>query len=96
MHAQSPRAAGPRAEGIHIREIMSAYVTTSDRRYDTKSIDTTDTILLKVGIDTTNPVLQYQYCHMIFKLIQKWLYTPKQESCVAGLHKDLYQGSKVW
>ena len=28
MYAQSPRAAGPRAEGIHIRQIMSAYVTT--------------------------------------------------------------------
>jgi len=28
MYAQSPRATGPRAEGIHIRQIMSAYVTT--------------------------------------------------------------------
>ena len=27
MYAQSPRAAGLRAEGIHIREITSAYVT---------------------------------------------------------------------
>ena len=29
MYAQSPRAAGPRAEGIHIRQITSAYVTTN-------------------------------------------------------------------
>ena len=29
MYAQSPRAAGPRAEVIHIRQIMSAYVTTN-------------------------------------------------------------------
>ena len=28
MYAQSPRAAGPRAEGIHIRQITSAHVTT--------------------------------------------------------------------
>ena len=27
-YAQSPRATGPRAEGIHIRQIMSAHVTT--------------------------------------------------------------------
>ena len=31
-------------------------ILTSDGQYDTKSIDTTDTILSKVGIDTTNPV----------------------------------------
>ena len=29
MYAQSPRAAGLRAEGIHIRQITSAYVTTN-------------------------------------------------------------------
>ena len=29
MYAQSSRAAGLRAEGIHIREIMSAYITTN-------------------------------------------------------------------
>ena len=29
MYAQSPRAAGPRAKGIHIRQITSAYVTTN-------------------------------------------------------------------
>ena len=29
MYAQSLRAAGPRAEGIHIRQITSAYVTTN-------------------------------------------------------------------
>ena len=28
MYAQSPRAAGPRAEGIYIRQITSAHVTT--------------------------------------------------------------------
>ena len=28
MYAQSPRAAGPRAEGIHIRQITNAHVTT--------------------------------------------------------------------
>ena len=28
MYAQSPRAAGPRAEGIHISQITSAHVTT--------------------------------------------------------------------
>ena len=28
MYAQSPRAAGPRAKGIHIRQITSAHVTT--------------------------------------------------------------------
>ena len=27
MYAQSPRAAGPRAEGIHTRQITSAHVT---------------------------------------------------------------------
>ena len=70
----------------------------SDGRYDTKSIDITDTILLKVGIDTTNPVPRYRYFHVIFKLIQKWFYTPEQESCVPGfqtLHKDSCQGGKV-
>ena len=29
MYAQSPRAAGPRTEGIHIRQIMSAHVTSN-------------------------------------------------------------------
>ena len=29
MYARSPRAAGPRAEGIHIRRITSARVTTN-------------------------------------------------------------------
>jgi len=29
MYAQSLRAAGPRAEGIHIRQITSAHVTTN-------------------------------------------------------------------
>ena len=29
MYTQSPRAAGLRAEGIHIRQIMSAYVITN-------------------------------------------------------------------
>jgi len=29
MYAQSPRAAGPRAEGIRIRQITSAHVTTT-------------------------------------------------------------------
>ena len=29
MHAQIPRATGPRAKGIHIRQITSAYVTTN-------------------------------------------------------------------
>jgi len=29
MYAQSPRAAGLRAEGIHIRQITSAHVTTN-------------------------------------------------------------------
>ena len=29
MYAQSPRAAGPRAEVIHMRQITSAYVTTN-------------------------------------------------------------------
>ena len=29
MYAQSPRATDPRAEGIHIRQITSAYVTTN-------------------------------------------------------------------
>ena len=29
MYAQSPRAAGLRAEGIHIRQIPSAHVTTN-------------------------------------------------------------------
>jgi len=29
MYAQNPRAAGPRAEGILIRQIMSAHVTTN-------------------------------------------------------------------
>ena len=29
MYSQSPRAAGPRAEGIHIRQSMSAHVTTN-------------------------------------------------------------------
>jgi len=29
MYAQSPRAAGPRAEGIHIRQITNAHVTTN-------------------------------------------------------------------
>ena len=29
MYAQTPRAAGPWAEGIHIRHITSAYVTTN-------------------------------------------------------------------
>ena len=67
----------------------------NDGRYDTKSIDTTDTILLKVGINTNNPVPRYRYFDVIFKLIQKWFYTPEQESCLAGLHKDLCQGSKV-
>ena len=28
MYAQGPRAAGPRTEGIHIRQITSAHVTT--------------------------------------------------------------------
>ena len=28
MYAQSPRAAGTRAEGIHIRQIPTAHVTT--------------------------------------------------------------------
>ena len=28
MYVQSPRAAGPRAEGIHIRQFTSAHVTT--------------------------------------------------------------------
>ena len=37
------------------------------RRYDTKSIHTTDTILSKVNIDTTNPGPWYQYHHMIYK-----------------------------
>ena len=31
----------------------------------TKSINATDTILLKVGINNTNPVPQYQYFHVI-------------------------------
>ena len=67
----------------------------SDGRYDTKSIDTIDMILLKMGIDTTNSIPRYRYFYVVFKLIQKWFYTPEQESCVAGLHKDLCQGSKV-
>ena len=29
MYAQSPRATGPRAEDIHIRQITSAYITTN-------------------------------------------------------------------
>ena len=29
MYAQSPRAAGPRAEGIHIRRITIAHVTST-------------------------------------------------------------------
>ena len=29
MYAQTSRAAGPRAESIHIRQITSAYVTTN-------------------------------------------------------------------
>ena len=29
MYARSPRAAGPRAEGIHIRRITSAHVTST-------------------------------------------------------------------
>jgi len=29
MYAQSPRATGPRAKGIHIRKITSAHVTTN-------------------------------------------------------------------
>ena len=29
MYTRSPRAAGPRAEGIHIRQITSAHVTTN-------------------------------------------------------------------
>ena len=29
MYARSPRAAGPRDEGIHIRQIMSAHVTSN-------------------------------------------------------------------
>ena len=28
MYARSPRAAGPRDEGIHIRQIMNGHVTT--------------------------------------------------------------------
>ena len=31
MYAQSPRDAGPIAEGIHIRQITSAHVTTNIR-----------------------------------------------------------------
>ena len=37
------------------------------RRYDTKSIHTTNMILSKVNIDTTNPGPWYQYHHMIYK-----------------------------
>jgi len=33
MYAQSPRAAGPRAEGIHIGQIMSAHVTTNMQHF---------------------------------------------------------------
>ena len=40
---------------------------TSDGRYDTKSINTTDTILSKVSINTTNSVSRYQYFRMICK-----------------------------
>ena len=29
MYAESPRAAGPRAEGIHIRQITNAHVTSN-------------------------------------------------------------------
>ena len=29
MYAQSPRATGPRADGIHIRQVTSAHVTTN-------------------------------------------------------------------
>ena len=41
---------------------------TSDGRYDTKSIDTTDTILSKMSIDTTNIIFRYRYHHVIYKM----------------------------
>ena len=78
----------------YISEKDETLIIFSDARYNTISVDTTDTILIKVGIDTTNPAPRYQYFHMIFKLIQKWFYTLEQESCVAGPHKDLHHGSK--
>ena len=37
----------------------------SDGRYDTKSIDTTDTSTLKVSIDTMNIKVWYRYHHVI-------------------------------
>ena len=80
---------------LTLRLMWTHLANPSDGRYDTKSIYTTDMILLKVGINTTNPVPRYQYFHTIFKLIQKLFYTPEQESCVASLYKDLCQGSKV-
>ena len=49
----------------------------SDERYNAKSINTSDMILLKVSIDTSNPILQYQYFHVIWsEPFLKYYYIP--------------------
>ena len=52
VHAQSPRVAGLRAEGIHIRQITSAHVTTNT--YVTPSHDQQAVLKLRVELNCSN------------------------------------------
>ena len=68
MYARGPRAAGPKVEGIHIRQIMNGHVTSI--MYHFVPIVTTPVVLIpQVTVTLVRKVISTNcYCLMVMEL----------------------------